>query len=49
MVNSERVKLSLATKNMLDLIFILAIIGFFMLVLFYMRGCENLREGDSEK
>ncbi len=34
---------------MLDAIYILAIIGFFTLALAYMRGCEALRQGDSEK
>ena len=28
---------------MMDLIFILAIIGFFLLSLAYLKGCENLR------
>ena len=34
---------------MLDLIYISAIIGFFILALFYLRGCEKLRQGGSEK
>jgi hypothetical protein len=34
---------------MLDIIYILAIIGFFLLALAYMKGCETLRKGDSEK
>ena len=34
---------------MLDLIFIAAIIGFFLLALGYLRGCEALRGGESEK
>jgi hypothetical protein len=34
---------------MLDLIYILAIIGFFLLALAYMRGCESLRKGETEK
>jgi len=34
---------------MLDLIFILAIIGFFLLALAYLKGCESLRQGDSKK
>jgi hypothetical protein len=33
---------------MLDLIFILAIIGFFMLALAYLRGCENLKKREGE-
>jgi hypothetical protein len=34
---------------MLDLIFILAIIGFFLLALAYLKGCESLQQGDSKK
>jgi cbb3-type cytochrome oxidase subunit 3 len=34
---------------MLDAIFILAIIGFFLLVIAYLKGCEALRKGVSEK
>ncbi len=31
--------------EMLDLLFIGAIIGFFLLALAYLAGCENLRKG----
>ncbi len=34
---------------MLDFIFILAIVGFFLLALAYLRGCEILRHGENEK
>jgi len=34
---------------MLDLIFIGAIIGFFLLALAYLKGCETLRQGDVKK
>lgn len=34
---------------MLDLVYMLAIIGFFILALFYLRGCEALRQGETEK
>lgn len=34
---------------MLDLIFILAIIGFFLLALVYLKSCESLRQGDAKK
>jgi hypothetical protein len=34
---------------MLDLIYISAIVGFFLLALGYLRGCEALRQGDSNK
>lgn len=34
---------------MLDLIYIGAIIGFFMLALAYLRGCETLRNGGAKK
>jgi len=34
---------------MLDVIFILAIIGFFLLALAYLRGCEALRQGEKGK
>lgn len=34
---------------MLDLIFIAAIIGFFLLALAYLKGCESLRGGEAEK
>ncbi len=33
---------------MLDLIFIFAIIGFFLLALAYLKGCESLRQGDKK-
>ncbi len=33
---------------MLDLIFISTIIGFFLLALAYLSGCEALRRGDKE-
>ncbi|MER3430810.1 MAG: hypothetical protein C4325_04570 [Blastocatellia bacterium] len=36
-------------RKMLDLIYILAIIGFFLLALAFMRGCEALRKGEDEK
>ena len=34
---------------MLDLIFIAAIIGFFLLALAYLKGCESLQKGETEK
>lgn len=34
---------------MLDAIFILAIIGFFLLAIAYLKGCELLQKGDTEK
>lgn len=34
---------------MLDLIYIAAIIGFFLLSLAYLRGCEALRGGKEKK
>lgn len=34
---------------MLDLIFIAAIIGFFLMALAYLRGCEALRGGETKK
>ncbi len=34
---------------MLDLLFIAAIIGFFLLTMAYLRGCEALRKGETEK
>lgn len=34
---------------MLDLLFILVIIGFFLLALAYLKGCESLRKGETEK
>jgi hypothetical protein len=34
---------------MLDAIYISAIIGFFLLALAYMAGCDNLRKGEKSK
>lgn len=34
---------------MLDLLFIAAIIGFFLLALAYLKGCEVLRKGETKK
>jgi hypothetical protein len=34
---------------MLDLIYIAAIVGFFLLALAYLRGCESLRQGENKK
>jgi len=34
---------------MLDLIFIAAIIGFFLLALAYLKGCESLRKGETKE
>jgi hypothetical protein len=34
---------------MLDLIYIAAIIGFFLLAMGYLRGCESLRQGETKK
>lgn len=34
---------------MLDLIFIAAIVGFFLLALAYIRGCAKLQKGAGEK
>ncbi len=34
---------------MLDLIFIFAIIGFFLLALAYLKSCEILRRGETKK
>lgn len=34
---------------MMDLLFIAAIIGFFLLALAYLRGCESLQKGETGK
>ncbi len=34
---------------MMDLLFIAAIIGFFLLAMAYLRGCEILRNGETKK
>lgn len=34
---------------MMDLIYIAAIVGFFILALGYLRGCESLKKGADEK
>ncbi len=34
---------------MIDLLFISAIIGFFLLAMAYLRGCESLQKGETKK
>ena len=42
-------RLPFTTNFMMDLIFIAAIIGFFLLALAYLASCESLKKGVNDK